>query len=228
MPKAKFSHHKAMMVMPADNSGPLIHYLAGKYPGRIGWLLGPSHYKKKKIKEWIPYACDNDAYKSFLKKKPWNEPLFFQMLDHLRLQPTKPMWILVPDVVANRVATLENWEKYAPMVSKYGWPLAFAVQDGMLPSDVPLNADVVFVGGSTEWKWRSVSMWCEHFQHVHIGRVNSLHRLRHCQACGVKSVDGTGWMRDTENGYRARMLRLFMEGVPDLQEHFDIPLDSTP
>ena len=31
---------------------------------------------------------------------------------------------------------------------------------------------------------------------VHVGRVNSVHRLRECFAAGIESVDGTGWMRD--------------------------------
>lgn len=30
-----------MMVMPANNAKMLVGYLAGKYEGRIGWLMSP-------------------------------------------------------------------------------------------------------------------------------------------------------------------------------------------
>ena len=30
---------------------------------------------------------------------------------------------------------------------------------------------------------------------VHVGRVNSIGRVRYCESLGVASVDGTGWMR---------------------------------
>jgi hypothetical protein len=30
---------------------------------------------------------------------------------------------------------------------------------------------------------------------VHVGRVNSMGFVRYCESVGVKSIDGTGWMR---------------------------------
>lgn len=185
-----------MMVMPANQSGPRVHYLAGRYPGRIGWLVGPSARTKSKLRPWIPYALDNDAFSAWAHKRAWSETEWLAMLDWAKTSGFTPRWVLVPDEVANREATLEKWTRYAPIARQYKWPLAFAVQDGMNAADVPHDADVVFVGGSDEFKWPTMTMWAENFPRVHVGRVNSVHRLRECFTAGIESVDGTGWMRD--------------------------------
>ena len=82
------------------------------------------------------------------------------MLDWARASDLKPRWVLVPDEVANREATLEVGAlctdcPAVPMA------LAFAVRDGMNAADVPHDADVVFVGGSDEFKWPTMTMWAE-------------------------------------------------------------------
>jgi hypothetical protein len=106
---------------------------------------------------------------------------------------------------------------------QYGWPLAFAVQDGMTPSDVPGNAEVVFVGGTTKWKWDTAEMWAKSFPRVHVGRVNEVRRLWQCADLGIEPVDGTGWFRDSEDGRRIPQLVGFLEGrriKPHVQEDF--------
>jgi hypothetical protein len=66
----------------------------------------------------------------------------------------------------------------------------------MTPADVrQLAPDVVFVGGSTEWKWETAEMWCREFPRVHVGRVNSPRRLYELESWGCESCDGTGWNR---------------------------------
>ena len=82
-----------------------------------------------------------------------------------------------------------------PVIRSYGWPAAFAVQDGMTSGDVPAEADVVFVGGSTAWKRRTMHEWCDHFPRVHVGRVNTGRWLWECDEAGAESCDGTGWFR---------------------------------
>jgi len=139
---------------------------------------------------------DNDAFSAWLKETEWSESEWIAMLNWAKLNAQKPKWAIVPDVVANKQKTLENWNRYQHYLKQYNWPMAFAVQDGMTPDDVPINADVVFVGGSTEWKWKTVSTWTRNFKRVHVGRVNSVSKLWHCQDLGVESVDGTGWFRD--------------------------------
>lgn len=199
-----------MMVMPANHSASIVHYWAGKYPGRIGWLVGPSALPKTKLRSWLPFALDNDAYSAWSQKRDWDESAWLALLRSMT--ELKPMWALVPDVVANREATLERWDKYAPVVKAFGFKLAFAVQDGMTPDDVPQDADLVFVGGTTDWKWDNVKMWTSHFPRVHVGRVNGIERLWECEALRVESVDGTGWFRDSDGRGKALKLKRWMEG----------------
>jgi hypothetical protein len=199
-----------MMVMPGTNSTGLVHWIAGKYPGRIGWLMGPTH--RKRPRAWLPFALDNDAFSAWQKQKPWDVELWRDLLRWVRMTGRRPLWLLVPDVVTNREATLANWERYAPEAAAYGWPLAFAVQDGMQPEDVPASASVVFVGGSTLWKWRSLPTWAANFPRVHVGRVNELRRLWTCEDLGVESVDGSGWFMETDEGGRARRLLAWVTG----------------
>jgi hypothetical protein len=105
------------------------------------------------------------------------------------------MWIVVPDVVCDAVQTIKMWDLWYPQLHNKGIPLAFAVQDGMKSKDVPQGADLVFIGGSDEWKLWAVPHFCNSFAHVHVGRVNHAKRIWFCYKHGVKSVDGTGWMR---------------------------------
>ena len=192
------------MVMPANNSSSIVHYWAGRFPGRLGWLTGPSGLHKTKLRSWMPFALDNDAFASWTKGTPWREDSWLSMLDTLKHDsPFSPRWVLVPDVVADRDETLRKWDKYAPIAEQFGWPLAFAVQDGMTPADVPSSECIIFVGGTTKWKWESLSEWCSLGRRVHVGRVNEVSKLVLCESLNVESVDGTGWLRGTDEGRQA-------------------------
>jgi hypothetical protein len=104
--------------------------------------------------------------------------------------------LLVPDVVANRSETLRKWEAWAPDLRRwYGWPLAFALQDGMEPGDEPKEADVLFLGGSVWWKRRQLrdKVWTGY--RLHVGKINGYGWLWLSVAAGAESCDGTGWFR---------------------------------
>lgn len=188
------------MVMPSNNTGIRIGHLAGKYPGQLGHLFSPG--AQRGPYEFMPYALDNERFSAWAHKKAWDRSKWIALLEWARLSGQRPLWALVPDVVADKDATLRDWAEYAPIVKSYGWPLAFAVQDGMEPVDVPSDADVIFVGGTTEWKWRTAAMWCSAFQRVHVGRVNTWKRLVDADRAGAESVDGTGWTRGDQRQWR--------------------------
>ena len=166
---------------------------------------------KTKLRPWMPFALDNDAFSSWTTGKPWDEDMWMSMLFKVKREGLNPRWILVPDVVADREATLKKWKAYYPAAASYGWPVAMAVQDGMTPDDVPEEADVIFVGGTTDWKWDSLPMWSETGRRIHVGRVNEIHRVELCESLGVESVDGTGWMRGTSDGRQAKDLEAWLE-----------------
>lgn len=207
-----------MMVMVSNNLSATARELASKYCGKIGWLMGPSSWKRPQSS--IPYTLDNDAFAVWRDRKEWDEGMWLDMLEKAAKQPFSPLWCLVPDVVANREKTLENWSKYRRVVGDYGWPTAFAVQDGMTVEDVPRDADVIFIGGTTSWKWRTVPMWCDNFSRVHVGRCPK-GKVLACEKLGAESVDSTGWFRDTQNGYRIQWLKWWLEGHIKPHPEFD-------
>jgi hypothetical protein len=105
------------------------------------------------------------------------------------------LFVTVPDVVGDWAATLRRWDEFP----KDDWPvpLAIVLQDGATVDTVPWDAiGAVFVGGTTEWKLgseaRSIVAEANHRRvWAHMGRVNSLRRLRYATWIGCDSVDGT-------------------------------------
>ena len=212
-----------VITMLGNHASAWIHYLAGRHPGRLGWLVGPTTAGVKTFREWLPYALDNDAWRAFTSGDPWDGVPFWEMLERIRGETFRPLWVAVPDVVANRGKTIENWKRYAPRCREYGHPLAFVAQDGMTPEDVPEDADVVFIGGSFGWKWKNAETFCAEFKRVHIGRVNTIGKLRRSEEMGAESIDGTGWMRrpeDDPHGWKS--LDLFLGGHPDPQRSLQL------
>jgi len=187
-----------MRVLCSNQTGELHGYLCGRFPGLVGHLFSTDG----KFSPWAfaPYALDNGAFPAWSNQRAWDEAAWLKLLDKATACPMQPLWALVPDVVTDKERTIENWHRYAPLVRERGFhSLAFAVQDGMQAEDVPADADVIFVGGSYEWKWETVQMWCAYFARVHVGRVNRLNRLMECYNYGAESTDGTGWFRGDDS-----------------------------
>jgi len=184
-----------MRVLLANNTKGAVHWMAGRFPDLVGHLYSPG--AQRGPYHWLPYALDNGAFGAFKSGAEWSEGEWRKLLDWAKFSGQNPMWVLVPDVVGDRLRTLRRWDRYAPIAAAYGWPLAFAVQDGMDEADVPPNADVVFVGGSTEWKWSTAGRWAR-FPRCHVGRVNEYRRLVQREELGCDSVDGTGWLREPD------------------------------
>jgi hypothetical protein len=213
--------------MIANNTGIVAGHLAGKYPSNIGHLYSPGGQKGPW--EWMPYALDNGAFPAFTSGKRWEEKPWLQMLEWSKTSGQKPLWVLVPDVVGNKKETLVQWKRHSAKAKTLNSPLAFAAQDGMVPKDVPKNAEVVFLGGSTEWKRKNIYSWCKYFPRVHVGRINTYRWLLHCEKAGAESVDGTGWFRGDQhqfgdlvlwlqevNGEKRRNENLVLSGMEEM------------
>ncbi len=180
-----------MLVMPSNNTGFECGRLFGIFPHRLAHLHSVDSPREPKRN--IPWALDNGVFGAFKNKKEWDQEPFYDYLDSYSMW--KPIWAVVPDCVGDKKKTLEMWDEHWFAVASFGCPLAFAAQDGMTPKDVPENADVVFVGDSTAWKWRTLLQWTENFPRVHVGRVNSRRLLEQAEEAGAESCDGTGWFR---------------------------------
>lgn len=107
------------------------------------------------------------------------------------------LFAVAPDVVGDAVATLARSLPFLPIIRDLGFPAAFVAQDGLEHLEVPWDAfDVLFIGGSTEWKLgphaRRIAIEAKRRgKHVHMGRVNSARRFEYAAAIGCDSADGT-------------------------------------
>lgn len=147
----------------------------------LGQLMRPGNGNVPTLPYW---AADNGAFSGF------DAPSFVAMLERL---PRTAKWVAAPDVVSDWHATEALFAEWAPRIRELGFPVAYVLQDGC--ERVPV-ADCLFVGGSTAYKLsRDAAAWMREAKRrgmlVHVGRVNSLKRLRWARDNGADSVDGT-------------------------------------
>lgn len=203
------------MVMVSNDASGRVHYFAGKYPGKIGWCISPDGWKNPPT--YMPYALDNGSFID------WQPALFMEML----CKSTKfhrPLFIVVPDMVADPEITLRKWHYWHLRIAPFG-PLAFACQDGMEPENVPQKATCCFIGGTTRWKLKNAHRFKGISPCLHIGRVNTYQRLRWAEEIGADSVDGTGWFRGDKD-QRAGLIEWFEQKQGNLFNEFQLCQNS--
>ncbi|WP_176329097.1 hypothetical protein [Burkholderia vietnamiensis] len=149
--------------------------------------------------EGFEYAIDNGAWTAFQQGKPFDEYAFLNVVEKLGEGAD---WIVLPDIVAGGLASLDYSLLWLERLRGMPTPLLIAVQDGMEIDDVRhlLSPAVgIFVGGTTEWKEATMGAWGavarRRHCYLHVGRVNSARRIRICAAAGANSVDGTSASR---------------------------------
>lgn len=148
--------------------------------------------------EGFRYALDNGAWTAFQRGEPFDAPAFDKAL---ALLGDGADWVVCPDVVGNRDATLAAAREWLPRLSTARLVL-IAAQDGMSTADLEPMLDAhtgVFFGGGTEWKLRNVvawGQWCKaRGTYFHVARVNSAKRIRLCQEAQADSFDGSSASR---------------------------------
>jgi len=149
--------------------------------------------------EGMPYALDNGAWTAFQQGEPFDELAFGRAVE---LLGESADWIVLPDIVAGGMASLEFSLRWLERLKGIPTRLLLAVQNGMEPDDVRelLSPAVgLFVGGDTQWKLAKVNTWGHLARrrncYMHVGRVNSAKRIALCAAAGAHSVDGTSATR---------------------------------
>jgi hypothetical protein len=169
----------------------------------------------------VPFCIDNNCGPGSDGQAGSGYPgdrAYLEFLSHLSAQSRRRcVFATAPDVLGDPVATIERSARFVYRVRAwFGLPVALVAQDGLEYLDIPWNwFDVLFIGGSTEWKLGAgarelVREAKANGKLVHMGRVNSLRRLRYATAIGCDSADGTflvfaptanlsrlqGWLRD--------------------------------
>lgn len=157
--------------------------------------MSPRNRQAKGIEKLgMKWAADNDCFVGF---KPGE---YVKMLQQLAGKPGC-LFVTLPDVVGDAVATLSLFYEWEPMVKGCGLPCAFVIQDGQDMASIPWERiQALFIGGTTEFKLgpqvREITreakrrgLW------VHMGRVNTLRRIRYARRIGCDSFDGSGYSR---------------------------------
>jgi hypothetical protein len=127
-----------------------------------------------------PSKYSDARYEAYLAKMPLDRTLF----------------ATAPDVLGNHAQTVERSVPMLKRLRELGFNAAFVAQDGWDEKTTPWQEfDVLFVGGSTEFKFRggrdAVAEAKKRGKQAHMGRVNSLDRLRASIGIGCDSADGT-------------------------------------
>jgi hypothetical protein len=109
--------------------------------------------------EGFPYALDNGAWHAHAQGVDFDEEAFLRAWGLLARGAD---FAVLPDVVAGGLASLAFSARWRARLDPAPCRLMLAVQDGMSPGDIsPLVGPAcgIFVGGSTEWKVRTMIQW---------------------------------------------------------------------
>jgi len=167
---------------------------------RYGWGLVMTPSDPRFPPAGFRYFIDNGAWTAY-QKGIENDLAAFEK--YLSKYGECADFVVIPDIVQGGMKSLDLSVSWIGRVSRYGDAL-IPVQDGMTAADLtPLLElfDVgLFVGGSTEWKIKTLPIWGNlakrHGCHLHVGRVNSVKRIALCSLAGVDSIDGTAAIFD--------------------------------
>lgn len=156
----------------------------------VGAMVGYSQGNRADLMG-IPWAADNACYSG---KYPGDDAYLAWLASTDR---THNLFATAPDVVGDWVGTIKRSAPMLPRIRALGFRAAFILQDGMPDAWIAWDEfDVLFVGGSTAYKlsedaYRIVRIANARGKWTHMGRVNSLRRLRAATVSGYDSVDGT-------------------------------------
>lgn len=181
----------------ATPSGPDVR--AAMSAGLIGCMTTPA--QGNRIPDGALYACDNGKFGCDGKGRNWpGTEAWWAWLTRTveRYGPDRCLWALAPDVPFSAEATLTESLPWLARIRELGAPAAFAAQNGCdTPGLIPWDdLDVLFLAGDTAWKTGPVAERLarearERGKQVHMGRVNSLQRLRTAEWFGCEFADGT-------------------------------------
>lgn len=133
---------------------------------------------------------DNGCYKRY------DPPAIIRMMQRFRGLPNCK-FMVAPDVVGDHEETLCLFWEWLTLIRRYGYPVAFVLQDGVTLETVPFGSiQALFIGGSTDFKKSElvqeiVAEAKRRGKWVHMGRVNSKRRATYAKSILCDSTDGT-------------------------------------
>ena len=173
----------------ATASGPRVR--EAMRAGQLGQIITPA--ASNRLEAGVPWCADNAAYTG---RYP-GDRRFLAWLAARAAHAPRCAFAVAPDVPGDAAATLTRSAPILPRIRALGYRTALVLQDGQERIPVPWHdLDAVMIGGSTSWKLgpsaaHLVAEARTRHLTVHMGRVNSLRRLRYACGIGCDSVDGT-------------------------------------
>lgn len=178
------------MLYYATASGPKVR--SAMRDGLLGQMMNPNVGNRRE--PGVRIAVDAGTVK-IVDKRPVNDPAWnAEKWERYLARMDGADFAVVPDWVCDAEKTDARWVEYLPVVLRLGHRPAYVLQNGC--TGIPPEAEVVFVGGDDEFKdgpdaaaliaeAKARGLW------VHMGRVNTLTRIRRAALRGCDSVDGT-------------------------------------
>ena len=160
--------------------------------GKISAIMTPM--QGNSLPEGVEWCADNGC---FGKGWPGETAWLAWLESYTPEQRSRCRFAVAPDVVGDAAATLARSLPWLAAIRALGYPVAYVAQDGSETISPPWDSlDVLFIGGSTEWKLGHharalVREAKQRGKRVHMGRVNSERRYRYALAIGCDSADGT-------------------------------------
>jgi len=177
------------MLYLANPCGPAV--IDAMRDDRLGFIDTPAQGNRRPA--GVVWCADNGCFgKGYPGDQAWLAWLRKNSVDAATC-----LFATAPDVVGDAAATLERSAPFLPQIRGLGYPAALVAQDGLEHLEIPWESfDVLFIGGTTEWKLgkaarRLIREAKTRGKWVHMGRVNSERRYRYAHETGCDSVDGT-------------------------------------
>jgi hypothetical protein len=174
----------------ATASGPIVR--DAMRAGRLAMIATPA--AGNIVLEGVDWCADNGCFTP--GRYPGDERYLAWLARHAA-HAARCAFATAPDVVGDATATLARSMPMLPRIRAAGYPAALVAQDGLEHLPVPWDLmDAIFLGGTTGWKLGPAAAELAAKARargltVHMGRVNSLRRLRYAHTIGCHSVDGT-------------------------------------
>jgi hypothetical protein len=181
------------------------------HEGRLGMIVAPS--SSHRMVEGVSWCADNGC---FGKGYP-GDGAYLTWLKRRHEHAARCWFATAPDVAPTgpMKISLERSRPLLPLIRGAGFPVA--LEEVTLPWD---DFDVIFIGGDDDFKLgpqarEVVSEANARGLRVHMGRVNSLRRLRYAYYIGCSSVDGT-YIKYGPDINLPRLLRFLNEATAQL------------
>lgn len=167
--------------------------------GTIGAMLTAHSGYRAVTVEGIRWAADNGC---FSQGGRFDLDVFLRWLDGMEPLRLDCLFATAPDVydptgAPCHDATTARSAPVLPILRDMGYKAAFVAQIGSTPDNVRWDdLDALFLGGTVPWKLSPAAEAVAYRakregKWLHMGRVNTLRRLRYAKAIGCDSVDGT-------------------------------------